>query len=129
MHLQRIITCLILGVLLLHGAPGTGNFILCIGEDGHIAVEQKADNKTEGCCGNASHDHDHGCGDCIDLPVSLDDLIMPSVVVSPDGTDFTLLAHGVPVSGLSTRVDQALIPQAIPPPSSTSLLRTVILLI
>ena len=127
MQPNRILTCLMLGTLLLYGVPGTGNFILCLGEDGHVAIEEK----TDACCGDSSHehDHDHGCGDCMDLPISLDDAIAPSVVVSSNGLGLLHRTDSNSVSTFSIHPYRLLIPEAIPPPSSLSMLCTVILLI
>lgn len=126
MQTNRILICLMLGTILLYGAPGTGNFILCLGEDGHVAIEEKTD---DACCGDSSHEHDHGCGDCMDLPISLDDTIAPSVVVSSNGLDLIHLTECHRVSFFSIHPYRLLIPEAIPPPSSLSMLSTVILLI
>lgn len=56
------------------------DYVLCIGEDGHIRIEYAADTD-HGCCkDNTSHEHDHTehehdhteedhCGNCLDIPI------------------------------------------------------------
>lgn len=61
------------------------DYVLCIGEDGHIRIEYAA-NADHGCCqDNTSHEHDHTdhesdhtehehteedhCGNCLDIPI------------------------------------------------------------
>ena len=128
---EIILHCLLLGTLLFYGAPGTGVFILCMGENGHIAIE----DRTDGCCNESSEHHDHDepgqsdCGDCVDLPVSPDSGVLPSPGSSLDGPDPAGLACHVPVHGVSAETQRDVIPEAIPPPSWTACLRTVILLI
>lgn len=75
-----IATWLMLLSFLLRGWPGMERFVLCIGEDGHVAIEEAHNGlcggKGEGRCDGAHHpnDQDHGfsrssCGDCLDIPI------------------------------------------------------------
>ena len=80
-HLQNIATWLVLLSFLLKGWPGLERFVLCISEDGRIAIEEAHEGfcggKEDGCCEGGSHhpsDTGHGisrssCGDCIDIPI------------------------------------------------------------
>ena len=56
------------------------DYVLCIGEDGHIRIEYAA-NADHGCCqdhtehehDHTEHEHDHTeedhCGNCLDIPI------------------------------------------------------------
>ena len=56
------------------------DYVLCIGEDGHIRIEYVT-HADHGCCqDNTSHEHDHTehesdhtdedhCGNCLDIPI------------------------------------------------------------
>ncbi|RKU11093.1 hypothetical protein C6501_13215 [Candidatus Poribacteria bacterium] len=117
------------------------NYVLCIGEDGHVEFEFAVN----GCCADApSHDLDHPeipaapddhCGECIDLPIfaSLNsELYVVSVqeyllsTHSPVSSTSSI-SHEVPDTFIPTTTPFSIIPPLIDPTLIS--LRTVTLLI
>ena len=116
------------------------NYVLCIGEDGHVKFEAAVN----GCCVDApTHDFDHPettaededhCGECIDLPIfaSLNtepiilsvknDLLTHEVISSA-----ALISHETTVSTILTTTPFLVTPPLIDP--TLIALRTVTLLI
>jgi hypothetical protein len=120
--------------------------VLCIGADGHIALEMAHEGRCQDAADAPGHDHSGDlalmavgssdcCGDCVDLSLASDAMShpMPQLRQGQTPTDalISILAASFTQAPLGTRIDLSplLLPRCDPSRASPSLLaqRTVVL--
>jgi hypothetical protein len=132
----------VLLIYLLMAGSTSGGFVLCIGTDGHMALEpafhERCDHLPHGhqegvrqlARETTSHAEDPHCNPCIDIPLSMGltgDKLPPNQVKVNSQALISFLGQGA-------ICDNALIPMTAPPrfhsvAPPSELLRTVILLV
>jgi hypothetical protein len=131
--------------LVLMGS-GVSGMVLCIGADGHIALEMAHEGRCQDASDAPGHDHPGDlaltavggsdcCGDCVDLSLSSDAMSQPMPEVrhrqAPTDELTSILAASFTQAPLGARIGMGplLLPRCGPPRASPALLaqRTVVL--
>ena len=142
MELTRKSCVLCYGILLSFALTGGGQptVMLCLGEDGHIAIEA-SDSE---CCSESHLSHsqaayvastdeelpsENDCGACIDIPISIGSA---ALVKKPCQADPALPVPAAAALAIVNSVDFSEyqpVPESFVPPPHFATLRTIILLI